>query len=104
MSTYILVHGAWHGAWCWQKVTPLLELAGHMVIAPDLPGHGNDLTPLAAVTLASSVQCITDIIDAIPEKEEIILLGHSLGGMVISQGAEARAERIQRLVYLSALL
>jgi len=104
MSTYILIHGAWHGAWCWRRVTPLLELAGHTVITPDLPGHGYDLTPLAAVTFASYVQCVVEIIDAQPAEEPIILLGHSLAGMVISQVAEARAERIRLLVYLSALL
>jgi pimeloyl-ACP methyl ester carboxylesterase len=104
MSTYLLLHGAWHGAWCWQKVTPLLELAGHTVIAPDLPGSGSDLTPLAAVTFASYVQCITDALDALPPDETIILLGHGTSGMVISQVAEERAERLSLLVYLSALL
>ncbi len=42
MSTYVLIHGAWHGGWCWNKVVPLLEQAGHKVIAPDLPSHGKD--------------------------------------------------------------
>jgi pimeloyl-ACP methyl ester carboxylesterase len=104
MSTYLLVHGAWHGAWCWRKVTPLLQLAGHTVIAPDLPGSGSDLTPLAAVTFASSVQRVIDLIDAQPPEESIMLLGHGTSGMIISQVAEARAERISLLVYLSALL
>lgn len=104
MSTYILIHGAWHGGWCWRRVTPLLEQAGHIVIAPDLPGHGDDLTPLAAVTLASYVQRLVDLIDALPDEEPLILVGHSFAGMVISQVAEARPERIGLLVYLSALL
>lgn len=104
MSTYIFIHGAWHGAWCWRKLTPLLEQAGHTVIAPDLPGSGSDLTPLAAVTLASYVQCVTDVIDAQPAEETLILVGHAFSGMVISQVAEVRAERIGLLVYLSALL
>jgi pimeloyl-ACP methyl ester carboxylesterase len=47
MSTYILVHGAWHGAWYWEKVAPLLRQAGHQVIPFDLPGHGQDKTPVA---------------------------------------------------------
>lgn len=51
MSTYVLVHGAWHGAWCWKYVTPLLENEGHKVVAPDLPGHGEDKTPIADITL-----------------------------------------------------
>lgn len=104
MSTFILIHDAWHGAWCWRSVTPLLELAGHTVVAPDLPGSGDDLTPLVAVTLASCVQRVVDLIDIQPPDETLILLGHGLSGMVISQVAEARAERIGLLVYLSGLL
>ncbi len=42
MSTYVLIHGAWHGSWCWDKVVPLLKKKGHKVEAPDLPGHGRD--------------------------------------------------------------
>jgi pimeloyl-ACP methyl ester carboxylesterase len=104
MSTYLLIHGAWHGAWCWRKVIPLLQQAGHTVIAPDLPGHGDDLTPLTGVTLEAYVQCVTALIDEHPGEERVILVGHGLAGMVISQVAEERPERIQRLVYLSALL
>lgn len=104
MSTYILIHGAWHGAWCWHRVTPLLEQAGHRVIAPDLPGSGLDLTPLAAVTLASCVQRVIEVIDAQPSEEPLIVVGHGFSGMVISQAAEERAERLNLLVYLSALL
>ena len=40
MSTFVLIHGAWHGGWCWEKVKPLLTAQGHQVVAPDLPGHG----------------------------------------------------------------
>lgn len=107
MSTYLLIHGAWHGGWCWRDVTPLLERAGYTVITPDLPGSGHDLTPLAAVTFASYVQCVVDIIDALPTKEPLIVVGHSTSGMIISQVAEARPERLGGLgllVYLSALL
>lgn len=105
MNTYLLVHGAWHNSWCWHKIVPLLEQAGHTVLAPDLPGHGeDDLTPLACITLASYVECLTTLIDAIPPSEPIILVGHDMAGMVISQVAEARPERIRVLVYLSALL
>lgn len=46
MNTYVLIHRAWHGGWCWENVIPLLENQGHKVIAPDLPGHGNDKTPV----------------------------------------------------------
>jgi pimeloyl-ACP methyl ester carboxylesterase len=49
MSTFVLVHGAWHGAWCWYKVVPRLRQAGHEVIAPDLPSLGRDRTPVAEI-------------------------------------------------------
>ena len=48
MTTFVLIHGAWHGGWCWEKVAPLLEARGHRVLAPDLPGHGANRTPLSA--------------------------------------------------------
>jgi alpha-beta hydrolase superfamily lysophospholipase len=53
MSTYVLIHGACHGSWCWDKVVPLLKQAGHQVEAFDLPGSGRDKTPLSEVTLAA---------------------------------------------------
>ncbi|WP_461056300.1 alpha/beta fold hydrolase [Spirosoma arcticum] len=56
MITFVLVHGAWHGAWCWKKVTPLLEANGNRVLVPDLPGHGVDKTPPATVTLDDYVK------------------------------------------------
>src|SRR5260370_40737879 len=102
MSTYLLVHGAWHGAWCWRKVVPLLEKVGNGWLAPDLPGHGQDSTSLAYVTLEAYVSRLLPLVDAAPEP--VILVGHSLGGTVISQVAEARPEKVRLLVYLSALL
>ena len=56
MSTYILVHGAWAGGWCWDKVVPLLKQAGHQVETLDLPGHGQDRTPIREITLAAYVK------------------------------------------------
>ncbi len=102
MSTYILVHGAWHGSWCWEKVVPLLEQAGHQVEALDLPGHGQDKTPIREITLAAYTNRVCETLDA--QAEPVILVGHSLGGIVITQAAEERPEKIQRLVYLTALL
>jgi pimeloyl-ACP methyl ester carboxylesterase len=102
MSTIVLVHGAWHGAWCWYKVVPALEKAGHRVIAPDLAGLGKDGTPLSAVTLAGWAEAVCDILDA--EEEPVLLVGHSRAGIVISEVAERRPDRIRKLVYLSAFL
>src|SRR5579863_2206159 len=64
MSTFLLIHGAWHGGWCWRKVAPLLQAKAHMVLAPDLPGHGNDKTPTATVTLQTYTDRICLITDA----------------------------------------
>lgn len=102
MSTYILVHGAWHGGWCWHKTTPLLEAAGHHVIAPDLPGHGIDTTPTAGLTLHDQAATICALLDQ--QQEPVVLVGHSSGGAIITQAAEHRPHAVQRLVYVSAFL
>ena len=102
MATFLLVHGACAGGWCWEKVVPLLEAAGHKVCAPDLPGLGKDQTPPANVTLADNVEKLARLLDKM--EEQVILVGHSLGGVTISQLAEARRRKIKALVYLCALL
>ncbi len=102
MSTIVLIHGAWHGAWCWYQVIPSLEKVGHRVIAPDLPGLGTDRTPLAGITLATWVDKVCEILDA--ESEPVMLVGHSRGGIVISEVAERRPDRIRKLVYVAAFL
>ena len=102
MSYYVLVHGAWHGSWCWEKVVPILREAGHEVVAPDLPGHGEDQTPAAEVTLAAYAERVCDILDEQPEP--VVLVGHSMGGLVISEAAERRPEKIGLLVYLTGFL
>lgn len=102
MSTIVLIHGAGSGGWVWHKVVPLLQRQGHTIVAPDLPGHGLDQTPMAAVTLAAYVDRVCQVIDAQPEP--VVLVGHSLGGGVITQAAEYRPDRIQTLVYLTGYL
>jgi pimeloyl-ACP methyl ester carboxylesterase len=102
MSVYVLIHGAWHGAFCWHKVTPLLERAGHTVLAPDLPGLGADPTPRSQVTLKAYVDRVSEILDSC--SEPAILVGHSLGGVVISQAGEERPHKVAALVYLAAFL
>ena len=89
---YILVHGAWHGAWCWQKLLPLLESQGARVIAPDLSSLG---------TLEDYGERVAAIVDGEPGS---VLVGHSLGGAVISLVAERLPTRIRQLVYLAAYL
>ncbi len=102
MSTFILVHGSWHGAWCWCKLVPRLEKLGHTVIAPDLPSLGRDRTPVNRVSLATWRRHVCDIVDSVPG--QVVLVGHSRGGIVISEVAEHRPERVQTLVYLCAFL
>jgi pimeloyl-ACP methyl ester carboxylesterase len=102
MSTYLLIHGAWHGGWCWRKVVPLLEAKGHRVLRPDLPGHGNDGTPMASATLQSYTDRICEIAGA--QTEPVILAGHSMGGIAITQAAENCPEKIGALVYVCAFL
>ncbi|WP_395713596.1 alpha/beta fold hydrolase [Reyranella sp.] len=102
MATFMLVHGASHGGWCWEKVKPLLEADGHRVCAPDLPGMGKDDTPPANVTLADNVEKLSRLLDKMDEP--VVLVGHSLGGITISALAEARRRKLKALVYLCAIL
>jgi len=102
MSMFMFIHGSGNGGWCWDKVTPLLTQAGHEVIAPDLPGHGNDKTPVREVTLQSCVDHVVQILDT--QLKPVILVGHSTGGLVITQTAEQRPGMVKALVYLSAFL
>ncbi|HWI50956.1 MAG TPA: alpha/beta fold hydrolase [Symbiobacteriaceae bacterium] len=102
MSTYVLVHGSFQGGWCWEKVVPQLVQAGHHVVALDLPGHGEDTTPVLEVTLESYVHTVQQVVET--RKEPVILVGHSFGGMVISQVAERLPQQVKALVYLSALI
>ena len=102
MATFVLVHGACHGGWCWEKVVPLLQAKGHKTCAPDLPALGNDHTPPATVTLADNVDKVARVLDKL--EEQPIVVGHSLGGVTITQLAEARRRKIKALVYVCGLM
>lgn len=101
-KTFILIHGSWHSAWNWHRVTPILEKKGHTVLAIDLPGMGRDKTPIQDVTLEMGVAKICSLIDSIGGK--VILVGHSKNGIMISQAAEYRPDKIEKLIYLAAYL
>jgi len=101
-TTFVMVHSAWLGGWAWGSVASFLEKEGHKVIVPDLPGHGGDKTPPSEVTLDAYVKTVTDVLDA--QRDPVILVGHSLGGIVISQAAENRPAKVKSLVYLCAFL
>lgn len=102
MKTFILIHGSWHSSWNWHKVIPILEKQGHKTIAIDLPGMGRDKTPINEVKMQSTVEKICKLIDSIEGK--VILVGHSKNGIMISQAAEYRPDKIEKLVYLAAYL
>lgn len=102
MATFVLVHGGGHGGWCWEMIAPALSSAGHRVFAPDLPSLGDDPTPVEQVTGAMCIKKIVDLIETISEK--VVLVGHSIGGGVISSVAELMPEKIMGLVYVTAAL
>ena len=101
-ATIVLVHGAWHGAWCFTKAVAALEARGVAVVAPDLPGHGSDTGSLGG--LHDDAQRVRDVVAAIDGP--VVLVGHSYGGLVISEAASdpATADRVARLVYLCAIV
>jgi pimeloyl-ACP methyl ester carboxylesterase len=99
---FVLVHGAFHGAWCWEPVSAELAAAGHSVQAPDLPGSGEDRTPVADVTLDAYAERICDVLGA--EDEPAVLVGHSMGGVAITHAAARCADRIAALVYVAGFL
>lgn len=104
MTTFVLVHGAWHGGWCWQRVARLLQSEGHTVFAPTLTGvceRSHLSSP--AINLTTH---INDVVNEIKwkELEDFVLVGHSYGGMVITGAAEQCADKIRSVVYLDAFL
>lgn len=101
-ATFLLVHGAWHGAWCWHKLAPLLQSGGARVIAPDLPSMGADITPPSVITLDYWAQFVADL--ATGAAEPVTLVAHSRGGIVASRAAEMVPDRIRRIVYVAAYL
>lgn len=102
MAEFVLIHGAWHGAWYWSRLIEELEGMGHVVRAPDLPGHGDDPADGASVTMDDYVG---RVVGALMEgSEPAVLLGHSMGGMPVSAAAEAEPDRVAALVYLCAFL
>jgi pimeloyl-ACP methyl ester carboxylesterase len=104
IGTYVLVHGAWHGGWCWAKVARLLRDAGHEVYTPTLTGLG-ERAHLARpeVDLDTHIQDVVAMLEA-EELRQVTLVGHSYGGMVITGVAARTSGRIGHLVYLDAFV
>ena len=104
MSTYLLVHGGWHGGWYWRRVTSILREAGHEVFTPTLTGLGE-----RAHLLSPEIDLDTHIRDILgvmkyEDLHDLILVGHSYAGMIITAVAEQSVERLRHLVYLDAFI
>jgi pimeloyl-ACP methyl ester carboxylesterase len=104
MATFVLVHGGGHGGWCWQRLAPLLRAAGHDVYTPTLTGLGErshllhpDINLDTHIADVTGVLCYEDLAD-------VILVGHSYGGMVITGVADRATSRLGQLVYLDAAI
>lgn len=102
MATFVLVHGAWHGGWCWRFVRPLL--GGHEVYAPSLTGLGERKhLAHAGIDLETHIADVVSLLE-MEDLRNVVLVGHSYGGMVITGAADRTPERIARLVYLDAFV
>ncbi|MBV8213419.1 MAG: alpha/beta hydrolase [Verrucomicrobia bacterium] len=102
--TFVLVHGAWHGAWCWRRVISILRSAGHTVFAPTLTGFGERVHLIRPdLTIEDFATDIVNVITA-EELNDIILVGHSFGGNPISVVADRAPERLKQLVYIDTVL
>ena len=107
MAGFVLIHGAWHGGWCFDPIVAILRAAGHRVVAPDLPGMGGDESALRAVTLAGWADFAADHcrkLKAELDGQPVVLAGHSRGGLVISEAAEADPAAMDALVYICAMM
>ncbi len=91
MTTYVLVHGAWHGPWAWDRVVPLLHASGARTLTPDLGAPGDHGLHDDACTVATAL-------DTVPEGEELILVGHSYAGLVVREAADLRPGAVDHLV------
>jgi pimeloyl-ACP methyl ester carboxylesterase len=102
MATFVLVHGGFHGGWCWKKVTPLLRADGHAVFTPTLTGLGDRAHLVApGISLETHAQDVIGVLTC-EELTDVILVGHSMAGTVITVVADRAPERLAHLVYLDA--
>ena len=107
MATFVLVHGAWHGGWCWKKVAPLLRRAGSEVYTPTLTGMGErshlaKLLDPARINLDLHIRDIVHLLEY-EDLKEVVLVGHAYAGMVITGTAELCPDRLGHLVYVNGV-
>lgn len=119
-KSILLIHGAWHSALHWNRVSELLAHMGHQVFALDLPGHGlkakfptsylrqdvamltSEESPLKALTIEDYVDAAVEAVRALSAERKVVVVGHSMGGVVVTQLGEKVPDQIERLVYLTA--
>lgn len=102
MARFVLVHGAFAGAWIWEPLKARLQAAGHSADAFDLPGLGEDYTPVSEVTLDACAARLSEVLAA--SSEPALVVGNSMGGIIATQGAARCPERVAALVYVAAFV
>jgi pimeloyl-ACP methyl ester carboxylesterase len=102
-TEFVLVHGMSHGAWAWELLTPILERRGHRVVAVELPGHGRRAHERARASADGYGQAVADAM-TMAGITRAVLVGHSMGGLVIQRAAELAPARIAHLVFLAAVV
>lgn len=104
MATFVLVHGSWHGSWCWRKVAQKLRAAGHDVFAPTLTGCGENVHRLeGGIDLTTHVRDVVNLF-FYEDLQDVVLVGHSYAGLVIAAAAPQIATQIRSMVYLDAYI
>lgn len=102
--TFVLVHGSWLGGWCWRRVADFLHSAGHLVFTPTMTGVGERAHLLnAGITLDTWVRDVTMLIEA-EELNDVVLVGHSFGGRVVTGVADRIKERVRQVIFLDSAL
>lgn len=104
---FVLVHGSCHGAWCWHKVKPLLEAAGHQVTAINLAACGIDKTA-GSITEISTCEQYTEpllkLLNSLPSDEKVVLIGHSFGGLSLAIAMDKFPDKISVSIFLTAFM
>lgn len=104
MATYVLIHGAWHGGWCWKRVARRLRAQGHEVYAPSLTGSGERKHLLSAsIGMDTYVQDVVNLVEY-EELTDVVLVGHSAAGSIVAKAAESVHTRLKNLVYVDAVV
>ncbi|WP_005037264.1 alpha/beta fold hydrolase [Holophaga foetida] len=101
-QTYVLIPGAWHSGWFWNRVKPLLEAKGNKVITVDLPGHGDNAIPISGQNIDSYAEFVSKLIDE--QSEPVILVGHSMAGAVVCRTSEINPKKVKKMVVLCGFL